>query len=306
MKNVLGFRSCLLCVLVGLLGATASTLAAPWRIGLVGPARDDPHWVAFQVGLRAARAQWQAEADCILLDRSPRRAGSGAGLAAARELLAEGVDVLVVMALEPASAEASWASLGAASSAPPVLWIGPLPAGVAPAASWQVDWSEWARCAQVVSADLAGTPEGGLVACEGFAAGVEPAANALALAHAWPTTGLWQPFDPAREATPRGALRVRLVGERGALLGPAPARPVPLVLAWVDALSLAAFDRVEPIAIVAPHFIEAGGGVMDWILAARAPGATAEAAPVVHRVGPLLVTRANAARWQAFWRRYQY
>jgi len=188
----------------------------------------------------------------------------------------------------------------------PVFWIGENPQALPVAAQWTVAWEEWARAVQIVAVDLAASRDGALIAYPGLRGTLSPVGwNALRSADHWPPTGLWRGFDPEVEAVPDsgGAVRVRVVGERARLIPSKQNERVRTLVTFLDALALHRLADGTVDAVVAPHFIETGGAVVDEVREWRGgEAATARR----FSIGPLVVTQANEAHWRAVWRSWEY
>ena len=276
-------------VLIGL-GWAVVAVAAPWRVGLLGPARDDAAWLAVQLGWRRGMA---GEA-CEWIDHTPRRPGPEAVVAACRGLREDSVDLVVVMT-RGGLAQADWDALSPGWK-PLVFSIGePLPPGVS-AAHWSIDWAEWAAWTQIAAVDASPRREGRL-GLEGAGGAVPGAAwERLGESRHWPSTGRWRWATSAESA-----VEVRIVGERGILLGAETAPRVPTIAVWLDALTLTRLQEGQLAAIVTPHYVEAGEQ-----MAARWRRGAERAYPAAHyEVGPILLTADNVGAWVELWRRWQ-
>jgi hypothetical protein len=282
--------------------AALSVGAAPLRVILLGPARDHPPWVAFQIGLRAALAEMGGADRVRLEDRSPRRLVPGARSATLETLASEAPDAWVVWPENPA--DAVWAGLfphPEAKRAAPVFWIGANPASRPVAGHWEVDWDAWAAALQIVAASRLDRAGGAHLAAphldELFPA---EAGEALRRVDAWPATGDWSLRGEGGEET--GAELVLMI-RRDAIAALRPEdRGLRLYLS-LDALTLHQLRRRPLDAIVTPHFVEAGGEVAEALLAAAAvPAKSAPPRPI----RPLVVTAENLASWNEYWGRWQY
>lgn len=289
-------------MLIGLVGLAATE---PMRIGLIGPVREDPAWVALQMGMRQALSVHGQTNEVRFVDATPSRATSTSLVPALERLRGEGVDALVIMTTQSIATE----ELPQVREVP-TCWVENTPINGGPWTSWAVDWMGWARALQIVAAAVANTPDGSLIAYLGLRE-VLPAEGWKVLSNAenWPLTGIWE----GREVLDLSALdrreRLGIVvwGNRDALIqnGILPLPMVRSLAVWMDALTLQHIETSDLEVIVVPHYVEAGGEIIDHLLSHQEGNASS--ANVFERsIGPLIVTSENLPAWRAFWQRWQF